>query len=89
LIDAQTSSIHGVFEAKQERAVQAMKGGAATRIPRAARPSGIVEALQHWWHAADSEQRYLEAVTDLADLERRMRLVERGSGGPVFVTFNH
>ena len=66
-----------------------MKGGVATQISSAARPSGIVERLRHWWHAADSEQRYLEAATDLADLEHRMRLVERGSGGPVFVTFNH
>lgn len=66
-----------------------MKGGIATQTSSAARPSGIVERLQHWWHAADSEQSYLEAATDPADLERRMRLLERGSGGPVFVTFNH
>jgi hypothetical protein len=38
--------------------------------------------------ALESEQ-YLAEATDLSDLERRMRVLERASGGPAFVTFNH
>lgn len=52
-------------------------------------PGGIVEKLRGWWTGKDSDQEYLAAATDLADLERRMRLLDRGSGGNVFVTFNH
>jgi hypothetical protein len=37
----------------------------------------------------DSGERYLAAAADLADLERRMRALERSSGGPAFMTFNH
>jgi hypothetical protein len=53
------------------------------------KPSSIVEQLREWWKGSDPDQDYLAAATDLADLERRMRLVDRGHGGPVFVTFNH
>jgi hypothetical protein len=28
-------------------------------------------------------------AADLADLERRMRVLERADRGPIFVTFNH
>ena len=35
------------------------------------------------------DERYLAAATDLADLERRMRVLERANRGPFFVTFNH
>lgn len=52
-------------------------------------PSSIVEQLREWWKGSDPDEEYLAASTDLADLERRMRVVDRGSGGPVFVTFNH
>jgi len=48
--------------------------------------------LLRLWHALrcpDSEQQYLAAATDLADLERRMRILERAAAGPLFVTFNH
>jgi hypothetical protein len=55
----------------------------------ASEPGGIVTQLRQWWSAGDSDQAYLAAATDLADLERRMRLVDRGNGGPVFETFNH
>jgi hypothetical protein len=37
----------------------------------------------------DADQRYLVCARDLADLERRQRILERGNGGPPFVTFNH
>ena len=37
---------------------------------------------------APAEQ-YLSEATDLPDLERRMRVLERTRGGPAFVTFNH
>lgn len=41
------------------------------------------------WRVLSSEVQYLSAATDHADLERRMRVLERESGGPVYVTFNH
>ena len=40
------------------------------------------------WPVNENE-RYLTEATDLPDLERRMRALERTSGGPAFVTFNH
>jgi len=40
------------------------------------------------WPALATEQ-YLTEATDLPDLERRMRVVERASSGPGFMTFNH
>ena len=52
------------------------------------KPSNIVERLHGWWRGKDPDEDYLAAATDLADLERRMRLLDRGNGGPVFVTFN-
>ena len=52
-------------------------------------PGGIVEKLRGWWTGKDPDEEYLAAATDLADLERRMRLLDRGNGGPVFVTYNH
>jgi hypothetical protein len=55
----------------------------------ASQPGGIVAQLRGWWRGTDSDEEYLAAATDLADLERRMRLLDRGSGGPVFETFNH
>ena len=57
--------------------------------PLELQPSSIVEQLLGWWKGKDPDEEYLAAATDLADLERRMRLVDRGSGGPVFQTFNH
>jgi len=50
---------------------------------------GIVAQLRVWWIGKDADDEYLAEATDLADLERRMRLIDRGSGGPVFQTFNH
>jgi hypothetical protein len=38
-------------------------------------------------HNADG--RYLAAATDHADLERRMRTLDRANCAPLFVTFNH
>jgi hypothetical protein len=37
----------------------------------------------------DRDEQYLAAATDLSDLERRMRLLERARAAPVFTTFNH
>ncbi len=45
--------------------------------------------LWRWLRAADPAAEYLSAAVDLADLERRLRLIERGSRAPVFITFNH
>jgi Protein of unknown function (DUF3563) len=66
-----------------------MKDRDATCISPDPKSGGIVQRLRRWWRSEDREQRYLAAATDLADLERRMRVLERASGGPVFVTFNH
>jgi hypothetical protein len=54
-----------------------------------AKPNSIVEQLRGWWRPQDADEQYLAAATDLADLERRMRVLERASDAPVFVTFNH
>ena len=45
--------------------------------------------FRRWWRPRDIDERYLAAATDLADLERRIRVLERDLGRPVFVTFNH
>ncbi len=39
--------------------------------------------------SVSAEEQYLASATDLADLERRARVLERTSGGPAFATFNH
>ena len=57
--------------------------------PLEAQPSSIVELLLRWWKGKDPSEEYLAGATDHADLERRMRLLDRWNGGPVFVTFNH
>ena len=49
----------------------------------------IVERLRHWWRSRETVDEYLAAATDHADIERRLRELERSSGGPAFVTFNH
>ena len=56
---------------------------------RRSEPGGLVAQFRGWWFGKDADEEYLAAATDLADLERRMRLLDRGSGGPVFETFNH
>lgn len=58
-------------------------------VAPAPKPNGIVHRLRRWWRSGDANEQYLAAATDLADLERRMRALERASGGPAFVTFNH
>jgi hypothetical protein len=49
----------------------------------------ILQRLRRWWRAPGADERYLATATDTADLELRMRALERASGGPPFVTFNH
>jgi hypothetical protein len=51
--------------------------------------SGIVPRLRHWWRLRDGTQSYLKGATDLPDLERRQRVLERASGGPAFAIFNN
>ncbi len=41
------------------------------------------------WQPRNPDEQYLSAATDAEDLERRMRILDRASGGPAFVTFNH
>lgn len=38
---------------------------------------------------SEADLQYVLSATDLADLERRLRVIEHASGGPVFMTFNH
>jgi hypothetical protein len=52
-------------------------------------PNSFVQRLLRWWQPQDPDEQYLAAATDHADLERRIRVLERARGGPVFVTFNH
>jgi hypothetical protein len=52
-------------------------------------PRTFAERLRRWLWPLDRDERYLAAATDPADLERRLRVIERGNGGPQFVTFNH
>ena len=51
--------------------------------------NGILARLRQWWRRGSAEEEYLAGATDTADLERRMRALERASGGPAVVTFNH
>jgi len=59
--------------------------GTSTKVE----PSTIVQRIRRWWRSGDRAEQYLAAATDLANLERLMRELERASGGPVIVTFNH
>lgn len=61
-------------------------GGLSRASPQA---HSIAQRIRHWWRHPDGTERYLAEAADLADLERRMRDLERASGGPVLVTFNH
>ena len=54
-----------------------------------ARPESVVQRLRRWWRSQDTSERYLAEATSHAELERRIRVLERSSGGPAFVTFNH
>ena len=59
------------------------------KIPEVER-RGILRQLVDWWcQPLDADDVYLASAADLSDLERRMRIVERGSRTTFFVTFNH
>lgn len=49
----------------------------------------LLGQLRRWLRPLNRDEQYLAAATDAADLERRLRVIERGAGGPQFVTFNH
>jgi hypothetical protein len=49
----------------------------------------LLRSLGRWCRSVDRDEQYLAEASDLADLERRMRRLERSSCGPAFVTFNH
>ena len=49
----------------------------------------IVGKLWDWLEDPSPHEQYLASATDHADLERRMRLLERMGGESMFVTFNH
>ena len=52
-------------------------------------PVGFFKRVWRGLRAVDRDEAYLAAATDAADLERRMRAIERDRGNPLFVTFNH
>src|SRR5262245_65989435 len=39
----------------------------------------FVRRLRRWWRSQEPQARYLAAATDCADLERRIRVLERGN----------
>jgi Protein of unknown function (DUF3563) len=49
----------------------------------------LIERVVRWLQPLDRDEQYLAGAADHADLERRIREIERGSSGPQFVTFNH
>ena len=59
------------------------------RVALAPESRSILQRLRRLWRMPSAEERYLAAATDTADLDRRARVLDRGSGGPVFTTFNH
>jgi hypothetical protein len=52
-------------------------------------PITLIERVLRWLQPLDGDEQYLAAAADHADLERRIRDIERGSSRPQFVTFNH
>ena len=67
-----------------------MTSGQSTRKAECViRARGFVRQFVRWWRAQDASERYLACATDHADLERRIRDLERMNSGPTFVTFNH
>jgi hypothetical protein len=52
-------------------------------------PHSLVERLWRWLRPVDGDEAYVAAATDTADLERRLRAIERDAGGSPFVTSNH
>ena len=49
----------------------------------------FIALLLRWLRPVELEAEYLGAATDIADLERRLRVLETHAFGPRFVTFNH
>ena len=47
------------------------------------------QRVRRWLREQDSKERYLAEATDHADLERRIRDLERRNSGPNLMTFNH
>ena len=48
----------------------------------------VVQRFRRWWRRETADEQYLARATDLADLERRMRVLEHAGIGPMFQTFN-
>lgn len=62
------------------------------RSESAARPAKAKAALRRLLLGLlppTDEERFLRGAADLAELERRLRALERDRQGPWFVTFNH
>ena len=52
-------------------------------------PDSFFERVRRWLRPVDRDEAYLACATDAADLERRLRAIERCASGPPFATFNH
>ena len=63
--------------------VRAARSNAATGLIR------LCKRVGRWWTGReDAMERYLSAATDHADVERRIRELERRNAGPALLTFN-
>jgi len=83
---ARTGHAHG--EERKGKSTMNDREPPSNALPKG-KPHGFRDRLRLWWRSRDAHVQYLSAATDLADLERRQRVLERACGGPVFVTFNH
>ena len=60
-----------------------------SNTPSEGQSSSLLQRLRRWLTTPPPDERYLAEATDHADLERRVRTVERANRGPALVTFNH
>ena len=52
-------------------------------------PKTVDQRIRRWFRSQDYVEGYFADASDLSDLERRLRVVDRVGFGPAFVTFNH
>ena len=60
-----------------------------SNAPSERQSKALLQRLRRWLTAPAPDEQYLAEATDHADLERRVRNVERANRGPALVTFNH
>ena len=57
--------------------------------PDELKPESFLQRMRAWLRTQAPHERYLADAADHADLERRIRNLERADPGPAVVTFNH